>query len=103
MMEKFIDYAGYRLRIMPTAFTRVQTRSSQEPVEVVYADVVVLRLRGDNIDLGNVAIFPRRVIDQIKNAWVGRPIVGTLVRHPGRMPRFGHTVETLALEDVVVV
>lgn len=85
-MIKFTDYEGHRLRIMPTHFTRVQTKFQDKPIEVVYANVTWLREHTGNVDLGNVAIFPNRVIAQIKGAWVGRPIVGTLVKreHPRR-------------------
>lgn len=77
---KFTDYEGERLRIVPTNFTKADTRFTDAPVDVVYADVTVLRALEPPLDLGNVAIFQRMVIGQIKADWVGRPITGTLVK-----------------------
>ena len=78
-MIKFTDYEGHRLRIMPTNFTTVQTRFQRDPVPVIYADVTVLNVLDKPQDLGNVAIFPKTVVHQLKDAWVGRPIIGTLI------------------------
>jgi hypothetical protein len=89
MMAKFVkitDYEKHRLRIVPTNFTTANTPFMDHPIEVVYADVTVLNVLDKPQDLGNVAIFQRQVIGQIKATWDGRPIVGTLVRReiPGR-------------------
>lgn len=78
-IKNITDCEGMRLRILPTNFTTVQTRLKREPSEVVYADVTVLSAASE-LELGNTPIYNRVLVAQIKNAWVGRPIVGTL-RH----------------------
>jgi hypothetical protein len=99
---KITDYEGHRLRIMPTNFTTAQSWFADKPVEVVYADVTVLRTLDKPLELGNLPIFQRLVIDRIKSAWVGKPILGTLVKRDVPGHRHGLYPPAWILDDVEV-
>jgi hypothetical protein len=101
-MVKITDYEGYRLRIVPTNFTKVETKFTDRPVDVIYADVTVLQVLDKDIPLGNVPIFQRMVIGQIKEAWRGRPLVGTLIKRdlPSRRRGYPPAFVLVDLEEV---
>ena len=83
---KITDWEGHRLRITPTAFTIAETRFGRTPV--IYADVTVLLALDPPLDLGNIAIFQKMVISQIKQNWVGKPITGTLLKRESGKPGY---------------
>ena len=99
--RKITEFSGCRLRIMPTAFGKVETKFTDKPVDVVWANVTVLWPSTEQ-DLGPVGIFQKALISQIKSWWDGRPITGTLrKRHVGDS-RLRGMPEVYILDEVEV-
>jgi hypothetical protein len=69
------DYVEHRVRIEPVGFDMAETLHGRRPR--MWAKVTVLDLE---LDLGTVEVFQSALINQIKYRYVGRPVVGTLVR-----------------------
>ena len=96
------EFSGCALRIMPTAFGKVRTPYTDHAVDVLYANVTILWPGDKTQDVGNIPIFARTLIGQIRSWYDGRPITGTLRKRHVADTRLRGMPPVWILDDVEV-